>query len=301
MDYPSVAQLVRHGAVLPPVDLPPIEPLPEGLLEGLGITLPPDETDPPSTRAQRPAHPVQDRFRAGVVALLTDGRLLVVEFTRHSDPALGDVVIAAAVEGLQRKVDVVAVVAYLVDAPTPAILVDMGFVKMTPTNRQVARRDGARTWARLQEALEAGAAFSARGWMDLATVPFMRDATTHPAERLREVVGLVARLTGPARDQGSAMLLGFTSLFFDSDERSALMDRLSTAPMVRRLARASEADGRRMRLETILVARLGPLPDRVRSSLASAMRSRTWAKLTPWLASAESLEDLAQRLGIIDH
>lgn len=301
MDFPPVAQLVRHAAVPTPVDLPPLKPIPEGLLEWLGVTLEPDQTDPPSTRAQLPWDPVQDRLRAGVVSLLTDGRLLVVEFTRHPDPALGDVVMGAAVEWLHRKVDVVTVVAYLVDTPTPAILVDMGTVKMTPWSLQVARRDGARTWARLQQTLEAGFSLSARDWIDLATVPFMRDATTHPAERLREVVDLVARLRGAARDQGTAMLLGFTSLFFDPDERSTLMDRLGTTPLVRRLARDSEADGRRMLLETVLTARLGPLPDRVRSSLASAMRSRTWAELTPSLASAESLGDLAQRLGIIEH
>ena len=77
------------------------------------------------------------------------------------------------------------------------------------------------------------------------------------------------------------------------------MDLLTTTPLVQRLSRDSEAEGRAMLLAELLT-RLGPLPDLVSQSLASAMHSAVWRELAPSLASAASVSDLARRLGMTD-
>lgn len=136
----------------------------------------------------------------------------------------------------------------------------------------------------------------------------MNDAVA-PEERLGEAIELVAQLDGELQDQGVAMLLGFTSLFFDwptpaggptfdPTQRSHIMDLLTTTPLVQRLSRDSEADGRAMLLAELLASRLGPLPEGVAQSLASAMHSAVWRELAPSLAAASSV--LARRLGMAD-
>ena len=310
VDCAPVAQVIRHTPRRAPVRVQPLLPVPDGMLEFLGITFPESQSDPQSTRASLMPDPLEDRLMVGVECVLADGCMLEVEFVRHPGPALQSAFMRAATAAFSRKTLLRLVVAYLAEAPNPAKCVDLDSFVFTPDTLQVARRDGAATWRRLQQALAPGGVVAPRDWLDLATVPFMKDAVSSE-ERLGEAAELVAGLRGERQDQGVAMLLGFTSLFFDwsfptsgsafdRTQRSHIMDLLTTTPLVQRLSRDSEAEGRAMLLAELLTARLGPLPDLVAQSLASAMHSAVWRELAPSLASAASVSDLARRLGMTD-
>ena len=186
-------------------------------------------------------------------------------------------------------------------APTT---LDRGSHVFTVRNIYLGQRDGEAVVARLREVTGRGGELSSLERLDVMLLPLMRQSRPLP-EVLREVAGLARALPQPVRDDVVGTMVGLAYNYLEPAVAEGLLEVLRVANALENLVAdalekggiAALVKGRQEDILSVLVTRLGPIPEEIQRRVEQVGDPAVLRELVRVAAAVNTVAEFEAALG----